>query len=298
MRVIRFSLRTLLLFSLTVSAAMLAGLSSLPQVWGAQIIPELKDLPGGVRGYGLEWLAMTKSGKDLAKWDEDVRSLKGLGSVGVHLLCNSLNCQDSEEKEMALIALQSFGPDAAEAVPLLTAMLDEEDYWVLRQVVGCLGKIGYQALPALSKLEQLLEERKRDYEIGRLQVHFMSTYSHLFEPAHTIPIFDRPAPYVQEVTPEMMRFLDKAIGQISGATKDVNEFAAPRTSETNPGTWGLPWYVRLTVPLANNNGKIVGLVLAILFGVLSVWSFLSDRRYFRKLLEAKQAASAGGMARC
>lgn len=248
---IKFSLRTFVLACLTISAAMLAYLSSVPRTWGLHIVAQWKG-----KGYpGLGYYAQAHHGGLIdSDFMSDIGSLRRLGPVGVRLLCDSLNSEDRCQKICVLIGVQALGPDAQEALPKLIPMLNEGDQLVLTEVIGCLAEIGPAARPALPRVLEL----KKSFEAKTERETYPVLYALWCAISH-----------ITESCPSLMYF----------------HFENP------PKTELLPRRVKLTLPLAINHGSGVGLPLAILFGALCIWSFLSDRRYFRQLQAAKQAAS-------
>src|SRR2546427_263074 len=65
------------------------------------------------------------------------------------VLLKSLKHSDAEVRRSAAIALESFGAEAAAAVPVLTQALDDADVVTQVAVTRTLGQIGLAALPGL-----------------------------------------------------------------------------------------------------------------------------------------------------
>lgn len=257
---IKFSLRTLVLLCLTIGAASLTAISLVPRFCGAYIIAQWRGQDYG----GVDYIsAVTSGAAEDPQWYGYMRSFRGLGRTGVRVLCNSLKSRDYCQRINILIALQYYGPEAAEAVPLLIPMLDEQDSYLRAVVIGCLMTIGNAARPAIPKLKQLqtqLDEHDADETTSKTILSMaIHEINHPTIVANSDPFFDPP-------------FL--------------------KAFDPNPWPQGLPWIVRQAVPLGIN-AWIVGVTLALLFGGMFNWSFLSDRRYFRQLLEAKHAAGIG-----
>ncbi|HEY3324429.1 MAG TPA: HEAT repeat domain-containing protein [Planctomycetota bacterium] len=262
-----FSVRTLLCTCLTIAGLVLFALSSTPGFWGARVIAKWKGGQGVPRSPGEFGVSFSTPGSP--KWDDDFEALRNLGPVGVHALCKTLRSDDPKQRARSLIALQSFGPRAADAVSALVPMLDEQDYWVFRQAVGCLTEIGPPAKPALPKLEQLREAQKENEE-------------NEVRPRGVISGDGMPDTVVF-LPSSKLSLLNEAIRNISTPT------SRPQAQTIDHDSKGvcLPWFVKATLPLAVNNGRMVGLVLTLLFGTLSVWSFWSDRRHFAAMTRSK-----------
>jgi len=222
------------------------------------------------------------------KWDQDMRVIKTLGSAGVHLLCITLNAQDYRQRINVLNALQSFGPQAVEAMPRLIPMLEEKDPGTLRAVVGCLIRIGAQAQVAVPKLRELLKSLQEKQEPGTSTI----TIEIVEAAIRLIPIspvvLTPPSSHQQgQVEPEPKAKDDSLVKRtVAVSSPKSGEASQPRSYQ------GMREWIARSAERVVENGRIMAFGLTVLFGVLSVWSFLSDRRYFRRLLAAKQAASA------
>jgi hypothetical protein len=182
------------------------------------------------------------------QWLNEVQYFKDLGPLGARLLCAALKSLDGSQKLNALRVLREYGQDASDAVPQLTPMLDEKDDILREEVIGCLYYIGFKAKPALPKLQELRNSLSTDEEANKTT----------------------------------LLLLKMAIMEINGS--DDHPIAVRQWSATPRDK---SWIVRVA-SVTGINGWIVGMALTILFGGLSIWSFVSDRRYFRHLLEAKE----------
>lgn len=87
------------------------------------------------------------------------------GPADVQAMIQQLSSSDEHQRVDACIALGSAGPQAAEAVPALTAALKDPSSLVSSLAAYALGQIGPAAAPALPELRNLLSSG--DPEVSR-----------------------------------------------------------------------------------------------------------------------------------
>jgi hypothetical protein len=118
--------------------------------------------------YGLVSKAMAGLGGGVVatQWYSDIQTLKSHKNVAVKILIKTVSNRQNDVnlRIYAMAALEEFGEEAAEIVPILVNIIKTEKN--LRYcAVACISQMGKKAAPAIEMLEDLQKAAKGDDEI-------------------------------------------------------------------------------------------------------------------------------------